>query len=101
MTRLTSLILRIAFFALVIVAVAGFNSYVLNGPMLQHNVHTSVQQLNDKVPATAGDFKIGDFWLTFHSVYVVEVVFIGLLGAAMFLPGILRCIFPPNNTVGL
>jgi len=97
MTRLTSLIIRMAFFILVIVAAAGFNSYILNGPMLEHNTNLVAHQLNGHVPATAGDFKIGDYWLTYNSVYVVEVVFIGLLGAAMFLPGILRCLFPPEQ----
>lgn len=90
-------ILKIAFFLLLLAALGGANSYFINGPLLQSNTEVSMQQFKG-VPATAGDFKVGDYWISFSTVYIVEVVFLALVGAFLFIPHIYSLLFGTPGT---
>jgi hypothetical protein len=87
---------RVAFFIILLVIIGSVNSYVINGPLLQSNTQIGVNQFNG-VPATAGDFKIGDFWVSLNSVYIVEVVILALVAFLLFFKPIMSVFYPPEN----
>jgi hypothetical protein len=89
-------IAKIAFFLLVVVAVGAANSYVINGPLLEHNTAISMMQFSG-TPAPAGDFQIGGYWLTFNTIYLLEVIGITLLAALLFLPHMLGLLYLNRN----
>lgn len=92
---------RVAFFMILLVIIAGVNSYVINGPLLQNNTELGMNQFKG-VPATAGDFKIGDFWISLNSVYIVEVIVLALVAFLLFFKPVMSVLYPPeeNNNQG-
>ena len=85
------IICKIVFYFLVIVAVGGLNEWTINGPLLTNNTATSMNQFKG-VSAPSGDFQIAGYWLTYSSVYIVEVLFLALVASVLFLPHLLRLI---------
>lgn len=89
---------RVAFFIILLVVMASVNNYVINGPLLQSNTELGVNQFKG-VPATAGDFKIGDFWVSLNSVYIIEVVILALIAFLLFFKPVMSVFYPPENQV--
>lgn len=87
---------RVAFFFILMVIVASVNNYVINGPLLQSNTELGMNQFKG-VPATAGDFKVGDFWVSLNSVYVIEVIILALIAFLLFFKPIISVFYPPEN----
>jgi len=95
-TTMNRLTFKIAFFVLVVVAVGAFNHWVINGPLLQHNTAMSMKQFGG-TPSTAGDFEVAGYWLTFNTLYLVEVVAIALFGTLLFASHVLSLIFSKKD----
>jgi hypothetical protein len=87
---------RVAFFLTLLVIIGSVNSYVINGPLLQSNTELGMNQFKG-VPATAGDFKIGDFWVSLNSVYIIEVIVLALIAFLLFFKPVMSVFYPPEE----
>ncbi len=85
------IIIKIAFFILVFVAIGVFNAYCINGPVLQQNTESSMKQFSGQVPTS--DLQFSGYWVSTSTIYVLEVVLVSLVAALLFLENILNVIF--------
>jgi len=90
---MNNILKKLVIFIFAIVALGAINAYVMNGPLLQQTAQRSVTQLTSFNSAPPGDFQLGDLWISFSTVYIVEVVFIAVLWADLFLPFTLMLLF--------
>lgn len=79
---------KVAFIIGVIVGIAAFNSWYINGPLLKHNIDVSMKQLKgDGALTTAGnDIPLGEgYAISFPTLYILQAIIVALLTVLLFL----------------
>lgn len=83
--------LKITILLLAIVACATFNSWYINGPLLEHNTALSMQQFKGTSTTAGGDIEIGGgYSISFSTLYIIEVIAVALLAVFLFLGSTLK-----------
>lgn len=90
-------VFKLFLFFLLLWGTAKMNTAIINGPLQERNAELAKQQLDGKVPASAGDFQVHGSWFSFNAVYEVEVLSLVFIGFMLFVTDIIALTKPRRH----
>ncbi len=81
---MNSVVVKLVILVGLCAGVAAFNNYALNGPLQKQQTEAALKQLSGGPPPLGRDIQVGDYWLSFNTVYTGEALLLALAFTLLF-----------------
>lgn len=81
---MNSFVLKFVFLVALCAGTAAFNSYALTGPLQKQQTEAALKQFDGGPPPLGRDIQIGEYWLSYHTVYTGEALLLALAFTLLF-----------------